>query len=46
MLKAYQGGQASKLSYFDVEIFLSNKLPEPNKISGKYNHIYKDLGVR
>jgi len=28
---------------FDVEIFLSNELPQANKLSGKYNHIYKDF---
>lgn len=27
----------------DVEIFLSDELPQVNKISGKYNHIYKDF---
>ena len=27
----------------DVEIFLSNELPQANKVSGKYNHIYKDF---
>ena len=26
-----------------VEIFLSNELPQANKVSGKYNHIYKDF---
>ncbi|MBE6152573.1 MAG: phenylacetate--CoA ligase family protein [Firmicutes bacterium] len=28
---------------FDVEINLSNEIPRINKMSGKYNHIYKDL---
>lgn len=28
---------------FDIEIFLSDELPQANKISGKYNHIYKDF---
>jgi len=28
---------------FDVEIFLSDELPQTNKVSGKYNHIYKDF---
>ncbi|MEG0221373.1 MAG: AMP-binding protein, partial [Clostridia bacterium] len=27
----------------NVEIFLSEELPQANKISGKYNHIYKDF---
>ena len=27
----------------DVEIFLSDELPQANKSSGKYNHIYKDF---
>lgn len=27
----------------DVEIFLSHELPQANKVSGKYNHIYKDF---
>ena len=27
----------------DVEIFLSDELPQANKVSGKYNHIYKDF---
>ena len=27
----------------DVEIFLSDELPKANKVSGKYNHIYKDF---
>jgi len=27
----------------DVEIFLSDELPQANKTSGKYNHIYKDF---
>jgi len=27
----------------DVEIFLSSELPQANKTSGKYNHIYKDF---
>ena len=27
----------------DVEIFLSNELPQANKTSGKYNHVYKDF---
>ena len=27
----------------DVEIFLSDQLPQANKVSGKYNHIYKDF---
>lgn len=28
---------------FDIEIFLSNELPQANKVSGKFNHIYKDF---
>lgn len=28
---------------FDVEIYLSDELPQANKVSGKYNHIYKDF---
>ena len=28
---------------FDVEVFLSNELPQANKVSGKFNHIYKDF---
>ena len=28
---------------FDVEIILSNEEPQANKISGKYNHVYKDF---
>ena len=28
---------------FNVEIFLSNELPQTNKVSGKYNHIYRDF---
>lgn len=28
---------------YDVEIFLSNELPQSNKASGKYNHIYRDF---
>ena len=28
---------------FDVEIILSNEEPKSNKISGKYNHVYKDF---
>lgn len=27
----------------NIEIYLSDKLPQSNKISGKYNHIYKDF---
>ena len=27
----------------DVEIVLSDELPKANKISGKYNHVYKDF---
>lgn len=27
----------------NVEVFLSDELPQANKISGKYNHVYKDL---
>lgn len=27
----------------DIEIFLSDELPHANKVSGKYNHIYKDF---
>ncbi len=27
----------------DIEIFLSDELPQVNKISGKFNHIYKDF---
>ena len=27
----------------DIEIFLSDELPQANKVSGKYNHIYKDF---
>ena len=27
----------------DVEIFLSDELPQSNKTSGKYNHVYKDF---
>lgn len=27
----------------NVEIFLSDELPQANKISGKFNHIYKDF---
>lgn len=27
----------------NVQIILSEKLPESNKVSGKFNHIYKDL---
>ena len=30
-------------SISNVEIFLSDELPQANKISGKYNHIYKDF---
>ena len=28
---------------FDVEVFLSDELPQANKVSGKFNHIYKDF---
>lgn len=28
---------------FDVEIFLSSEIPQVNKMSGKYNHIYIDF---
>ena len=28
---------------FDVKIFLSNELPQANKVSGKYNHVYRDF---
>ena len=28
---------------FDVEIYLSDELPVANKISGKFNHVYKDF---
>ena len=28
---------------FNVKIFLSDELPEANKVSGKYNHIYRDF---
>lgn len=28
-------------SITDIEIFLSDELPQANKVSGKYNHIYK-----
>lgn len=28
---------------FNVEIFLSDELPQANKVSGKYNHIYKNF---
>jgi len=28
---------------FDVEIFLADDKPQANKISGKFNHIYKDF---
>lgn len=28
---------------YDVKICLSNELPQANKVSGKYNHIYKDF---
>jgi len=28
---------------FNIEILLSNEPPQANKISGKYNHIYKDF---
>ena len=28
---------------FNVQIYLSEELPQENKISGKYNHIYKDF---
>lgn len=27
----------------DIEVFLSDEEPQANKVSGKYNHIYKDL---
>ena len=27
----------------NVEIYLSSELPQSNKISGKYNHVYKDI---
>ncbi len=27
----------------DVELFLSDELPQANKVSGKFNHIYKDF---
>lgn len=27
----------------NIEIILSNKLPESNKVSGKFKHVYKDL---
>lgn len=27
----------------NVEIFLSDEIPQTNKISGKYNHVYKDF---
>lgn len=30
----------------DVEIFLSDELPQANKVSGKYNHVYKDFKNR
>lgn len=41
--KALQEFLNSK-NIFDVEIVLSNEVPQTNKISGKYNHIYKDFG--
>ncbi len=28
---------------FDVEVFLSDELPQTNKVSGKFSHIYKDF---
>ena len=28
---------------FNVKIFLSDELPQANKVSGKYNHIYRDF---
>lgn len=28
---------------FDVEVFLSDGLPQANKVSGKFNHVYKDF---
>ena len=28
---------------FNVEIILSSEKPQVNKISGKYNHVYKDF---
>lgn len=33
----------SSKNIFDVEIILSNELPQSNKISGKFNHVYKDF---
>ena len=31
---------------FDIEILLSNELPQANKISGKYNHVYKEFETK
>ena len=28
---------------FNVELYLSDDLPQANKLSGKYNHVYKDF---
>ena len=41
-LKALQEFLNSK-DIFDVEVFLADKLPQTNKVSGKFNHIYKDF---
>ncbi len=27
----------------NIDIYLSNELPRANKVSGKFNHIYKDF---
>lgn len=30
---------------YNVQIILSNELPQANKVSGKFNHIYKDFKI-